>query len=192
MKTLKIIFFIFICIGVFNVEFQISSKKNISKKPDSEDYNDVEVRQKWEKEIYGNFDKAWLKAVEQVELKLKTRGAIYGVNWNERVPNNQAGQTRELMFNPNDPNDKKVWAGSVSGDLWYKDDITYASCQLHNVNDFWDNLAVTSIAYNPVNNVEFVLLTDEDTLNVTFVSVHGNGLFNSINVGHTWQTMECI
>lgn len=43
----------------------------------------------------------------------------YTVEWEERGPRNVAGRTRTLMFDPNDPSGKKLWAGSVSGGLWY-------------------------------------------------------------------------
>ena len=34
------------------------------------------------------------------------------------------GRTRTLMFDPNDPNNKKVWAAGVTGGLWFNMDIT--------------------------------------------------------------------
>ena len=42
----------------------------------------------------------------------------YTVEWEERGPRNVGGRTRTLVFDPNDPTGKKLWAGSVSGGLW--------------------------------------------------------------------------
>ncbi|MBO6515849.1 MAG: hypothetical protein JJ975_04785 [Bacteroidia bacterium] len=46
----------------------------------------------------------------------------YSVTWQERGPLNVGGRTRTLMFDPNDPTGKKLWAGSVSGGLWVAQD----------------------------------------------------------------------
>ena len=48
------------------------------------------------------------------------------LQWEERGPNNVGGRTRAIMFDPNDNANgyKKVWAGGVSGGLWYNNDIT--------------------------------------------------------------------
>ncbi len=42
----------------------------------------------------------------------------YSVKWEERGPRNVGGRTRTMVFDPNDPTGKKLWAGSVSGGLW--------------------------------------------------------------------------
>ncbi|MBI1305483.1 MAG: T9SS type A sorting domain-containing protein [Bacteroidetes bacterium] len=44
--------------------------------------------------------------------------ADYTVKWEERGPMNVGGRTRTILFDPNDPSGKKLWAGSVSGGLW--------------------------------------------------------------------------
>jgi len=82
---------------------------------------------------------------QQKELS-RTRAAIPGVSWTERGPNNVGGRTRTMMFDPNDPDHKKVWAGSVGGGLWYCDDITSSSVTWSKVDDFWDNIAISALA----------------------------------------------
>jgi len=42
----------------------------------------------------------------------------YSVVWEERGPQNVGGRTRTMLFDPNDPTGKRLWAGSVSGGLW--------------------------------------------------------------------------
>ena len=41
------------------------------------------------------------------------------LSWQERGPTNVGGRTRTLMVDPNDPSGETVWAGSVSGGLWW-------------------------------------------------------------------------
>ncbi|MBT8326261.1 MAG: T9SS type A sorting domain-containing protein [Bacteroidia bacterium] len=45
------------------------------------------------------------------------------ITWTERGPSNVGGRTRTLLFDPNDPTKRKVWAGSVSGGLWVVENI---------------------------------------------------------------------
>ncbi len=46
-----------------------------------------------------------------------TPGSI-ATPWVERGPDNVGGRTRAIMFDPNDPTNKKVWAGGATGGLW--------------------------------------------------------------------------
>ena len=62
------------------------------------------------------------------------------------------GRTRALMYDPNDTSGNKVWAGSVSGGLWYNNNINDENSQWVSVNDFWDNLSVSVITYDPNNS----------------------------------------
>ena len=79
--------------------------------------------------------------------------------WTEHGPNNVAGRTRAIMFDPNDITNKKVWAGGVSGGLWFTTDITSSSPTWTKVDDFWDNMAVSCIASDPVNSQIFYVGT---------------------------------
>ncbi len=61
---------------------------------------------------------------------LFTAGIVAGSNelqCTERGPRNVGGRTRTMMFDPNDPSGKKVWAGSVSGGLWVTGNIDSAA-----------------------------------------------------------------
>jgi hypothetical protein len=53
------------------------------------------------------------------------------------------------MFDPNDGSGTKIWAAGVAGGLWFNDNITSGTSQWQNVNDFWTNLAITTISYDP-------------------------------------------
>lgn len=101
--------------------------------------------------------------------------------WAERGPNNVGGRTRALMWDPNDATGKKVWAGGVTGGLWYNNDITSASSQWQAINDFWDNIAVTCIAYDPNNSQIFYVGTGEGYGSTS--TSRGAGIWKSTNGG---------
>lgn len=128
-----------------------------------------------------------LKAFERIKRNAKSSKAIDGVNWEERGPNNVGGRTRALMFDPNDTSGKKVWAGSVSGGLWFNNDITNAASSWININDFWANLAITALAFDPSNTQTFYAGTGEGFNNAD--AVRGAGLWKTTNGGISWNRL---
>ncbi len=117
----------------------------------------------------------------------KTSGAITGITWRERGPNNVGGRTRAIMVDPNDPTKKTVWAGSVGGGLWKTTDITAASPNWMPVNDLMGNLAVTSIVYNPANTQVMYFGTGEGVYNAD--AIRGLGIWKSTDGGATWSQL---
>jgi len=107
--------------------------------------------------------------------------------WTERGPVNVGGRTRALMFDPNDIDNKKVWAGGVAGGIWSIDDITDPTAEWSAVDDFMANLAVTTLAYDPTNPTTFYAGTGEGWSN--FDAVRGDGIFVSNNSGSTWTQL---
>ena len=71
--------------------------------------------------------------------------------WQARGPNNLAGRSRCVEFDPTDPLGKKVWAGAVTGGLWYNNDISSSTSKWISVSDLWSNITVTAIAFDPNN-----------------------------------------
>ncbi|MFZ4546025.1 MAG: GEVED domain-containing protein [Bacteroidales bacterium] len=128
-----------------------------------------------------------LLANKEVESLLKNKSAISGITWQERGPNNVGGRTRALMFDPNDPTYKKVWAGGVAGGLWFTNDITATPPVWNHVNDFWDNLIVSSIAYNPANTQEFYVGTGEGWYNSD--AQRGGGIWKTSDGGVNWTNL---
>ena len=126
-----------------------------------------------------------MRANKQVERLFQGRAPISGISWQERGPNNVGGRTRALMFDPNDVNHKKVWAGGVSGGLWFTTDITATPVTWTHVDDFWDNITVSSIAYNPANTQEFYVGTGEGWFNVD--AQQGGGIWKSSDGGSSWS-----
>jgi photosystem II stability/assembly factor-like uncharacterized protein len=103
-------------------------------------------------------------------------------SWTERGPDNQGGRTRAIMFDPNDVNGKRVFAGGVSGGLWLNTDITDANSAWSEVG-IPANLAVSVITHDPNNTMTFYVGTGESYTNG---DANGNGVWKSTNGGQTW------
>lgn len=129
-----------------------------------------------------------ITAIQQAERTANSRAAIPGVEWIERGPNNVGGRTRAVIFDPNDPSNKKVFAGSVSGGLWVCNDITQPNPGWSPVNDLFANLAVSTIAFDPSNTTTMYFGTGEGYLNAD--AVLGNGIWKSTDGGNTWSQLN--
>jgi hypothetical protein len=127
------------------------------------------------------------RAQREMMKLIDKRAPISGINWEERGPNNVGGRTRALMFDPNDPLKIKVWAGGVAGGLWYTNDITAATPQWTWVDGFWENIAITTMAYNPANTQEMYVGTGEGWFNLD--AVNGGGIWKTTNGGTTWTRL---
>ncbi len=127
------------------------------------------------------------KARDLMGNVFKKMGQIPGIEWKERGPNNIGGRVRALMFDPNDATKKKVWAGGVAGGLWYNTDITNAATSWQKVYDFWDNMSISCIAYDPSNTNVMYVGTGEGYGNADAVS--GGGIWKTTNGGSTWARL---
>ncbi len=103
-------------------------------------------------------------------------------NWVERGPNNVGGRVRAVMFDPNDPTFQRVFAGGVSGGLWKNTNITDVNTSWTRVN-IPDNLAVSTITYDPNNTNIFYVGTGESYVGG---DVNGDGVWKSTDGGTTW------
>ena len=122
-------------------------------------------------------------------VKLVT-GALMGLpgsgsytSWAQRGPSNVGGRTRAIEWDPNDLTGKKVWAGGVSGGLWYNTDITNVNNAWINVGDLWSNLSVTKIAFDPTNPQIMYVSTGEGYGTST---TRGAGIWKSTDAGTSW------
>jgi hypothetical protein len=113
------------------------------------------------------------------------KAAITGLTWYERGPNNIGGRTRAVMFDPNDATKKRVWAGGVGGGLWYNNDITNAATLWTKIDDFWANIAISCIAYDPSNTQIMYVGTGEVWGSLD--ALQGAGVYKTTNGGTTWS-----
>lgn len=131
---------------------------------------------------------AFQKTIEMEQVAMS--GDLADLFWESRGPNDVGGRVRSILFDPNDgANDfKKVWAGSVSGGLWYNQDITSSNSLWQPVDDLMANLSVMTIAYDPNNTTTFYLGTGEGIGNTQHVQ--GAGIFKSTDGGTHWQPVS--
>jgi hypothetical protein len=116
-----------------------------------------------------------------------SKAAIAGINWTERGPNNCGGRTRSVLVDLNDATRKTLWAGSVAGGLWKTTDITVTQPVWTVVNDFFANMAISTIAQAPsVPNIMY-FGTGEGKNNSD--AVRGIGIWKSIDGGASWAQL---
>ncbi|WP_417600981.1 PKD domain-containing protein [Owenweeksia hongkongensis] len=127
--------------------------------------------------------------ITQAKKNLATTPGSPSTPWVERGPSNVSGRTRAIVYDPNDVTLKKVWAGGVSGGLWYNNDITSASSQWNAVDDFWDNIAITAIAFDPTNS-QIIYVGTGEGWNQSSSGARGAGIWKSINGGTSWTHLS--
>ena len=110
------------------------------------------------------------------------------VYWQERGPNNVGGRTRGLIFDLNDPARRTVWAAGVAGGLWRTTNIDATVPTWTNSDDFFDNLAITTIAQNPANPNILYFGTGETGFN-NADAVSGLGIWRSMDGGANWARL---
>ena len=120
-------------------------------------------------------------AREMIAMQQRNKQTLMAPIWDERGPKNVGGRTRTVVYDPNDLSNKKVWAGGVGGGLWYCNDITAASPIWNRVNDFWENIAISSIAFDPTNTQLMYVGTGEGWSNLD--AQRGAGVWKSSNAG---------
>ena len=126
-------------------------------------------------------------ALEKTRELSRLKGFHSNLAWESCVAD-MGGRTRTLMFDPNDDSGLGMFAGSVTGGLWYCPDVREGR-DWSPINDFWPNLSVSCLSYDPLDPETFYLGTGEsETALIVYreSSGRGNGLYESKDGGKTW------
>lgn len=213
-KLLFISSFIFIVIGVITIiqlpnerekfeQFLLDDLKSLNLEYKSEKASKI-VKDKPEmagiQDYYATLDPKLKKvpherlvsAIKETITRKKTKSDFVDrYKWNE-VAADMSGRVRSFMIDPNDSEHKKVWAGSVTGGLWYNYNIFRLDSVWHPVSDIWENLSISSIVYDPNNSQIFYVGTGEPQTAVTIYresSTRGVGIWKTTDAGNTWQLL---
>ncbi len=131
---------------------------------------------------------------ERLMKALETSRALSSLKQSNQVSwqgysSDMGGRTRAIMYDPNDATQKKVWAGGVTGGLWYNNNITSLSSPWIPAGDFWSSLSIRCLAYDPGHPQTFFAGTGEvETAMQTYreSSGLGFGIARSDDGGQTW------
>jgi len=128
---------------------------------------------------------------KQLEEEIYFKSSNGSIAWTE-TGSDMGGRTRAILWDPNDPTGKKVWAGAVTGGLWYNNDITGNNSSWQAVNDYWPSLSVSSIVYDPNQPQTFYVGTGEyQTARIVYreSSGVGIGIWKSEDAGQSWNML---
>jgi hypothetical protein len=127
----------------------------------------------------------FVKAQSQ-KISYAIPGSSSSASWVELGPANVGGRTRAITWDPNDPTGKKVWAGGVSGGLWYNNDITNVNSSWNKVNDFWQTLSISKIIFDTINKKTAYVSTGEGFGTRAGI---GAGIWKTTDGGINWDKL---
>ena len=126
---------------------------------------------------------------KQSASEISIQPGTSNTTWNLRGPNYVGGRTRALAWDPNDATGKKVWAGAVTGGLWYNNDITSSTSQWVSVSSVWSNITVSCIAFDP-NNSKIIYVGTGEGWGTTNSSSRGQGIYKSTDGGSSFSLLS--
>jgi len=96
-----------------------------------------------------------------------------------------SGRIRGVLIDANDATGNTVWTGGVAGGLWKTTNFLSASPTWVFIDDFFSNMAISSICQSPADPMDMYFSTGEPTANAD--AVLGNGIWKSTDGGITWS-----
>ncbi|MGY5352390.1 T9SS type A sorting domain-containing protein [Wenyingzhuangia sp. IMCC45533] len=118
----------------------------------------------------------------------KVPGQNAEMAWVERGPDNIAGRTRVVFYDPTDITGKRVYAGGVSGGLWMNNDVTDEDSVWSQVG-VDENLSISCFAIDPNDSNIWYIGTGEAYTGDDGV---GNGIWITQNGGTTWSQLLSV
>lgn len=128
-------------------------------------------------------------------------GTAIGFNWQERGPFRDtvgrsngntrpgngitSGRVRAIWQDLSDATGNTLWVGGIDGGLWKTTSINSNPASWTNTNDFFANMAVSSICQDPSNHNIMFFGTGEKAINAD--AVRGAGVWTSTDKGLTWN-----
>ncbi len=145
-----------------------------------------------------------INAYDQRQNRIQNRtNRTAAFTWTERGPNSDAvgssngntrpgngktsGRVRAIWEDLGDATGKTVWVGGIDGGLWKTNDITVTLPVWTPINDYFGNLAVSSICQDPSDINIMYFGTGEKATNAD--AVRGAGLWRSTDHGINWTFM---
>ena len=102
-------------------------------------------------------------------------------------PTNQAGRSKAMMVDAADPTGNTVFCGSVGGGIWRTTSVNSNNPNWAPVDEFMQNLSITSIYQDPTNLSVMYASTGEPYGGQA--TIRGLGVFKSVDGGLTWNSL---
>lgn len=118
---------------------------------------------------------------DKADAELRAPDAVLAA-WSALGPGNIGGRTRAIAFDPNTPS--TMYAGGVGGGVWKS---VNSGGSWAPVSDTMANIAVVSLAIDPVNASVLYAGTGEGSNNID--ALRGAGIFKSTDAGASWTQL---
>ena len=127
------------------------------------------------------------KKIASQRFSTPQRSGIDEIDWEERGPDNVGGRTRAILIDAADPSNNTVFAGGVAGGLWRTTNFQSSSPKWTKLDDFYENIAISSIVQDREDSSIIYFGTGECWGNID--GVRGLGIWKSTDGGRTFNQL---